>query len=532
MKFSTNRMMFTGLAVALLAACTAMPTITTFNHAEQLKLSSASHWKIIAEQVSQDVKAVIGGGQANCVRVDTPDPQSESQFQTFLAAAVTHQLISAAPSSGSVHIYSIIPTDSKCNVVTLRTVVIEHKGPVARPYPGKYTLLAAGLVGIRHVVRAFSEARFVGTVAAAELAFWASAGFHSGDTVTELAITTSYVDPQGMYLAENTNVYYIDTSDSALYRPRAADASAFNADAYNPVSHPKQQLRAKLTESEQEESGRRSRRRRLEVHPETISVCDTTAEFLVSGEYLATRYPDFMLGTIVASGFGANVPENTDARQSAQVKFVALNKANVGLDEITLSMIGSDGLPSTTYVSVSGDPKACSAAKVSAPGIANLVLTPAATGTTTAEICRGPWSLVVSGANAGDVKTAKIASGNHIAKVTAAGDGKTVTLEFEPLTEYRTKRLPSGDTISIQLTDSHGAPSSKSVPVTCQGQQIKADSRAKPPPGTPQHRPPKQGAQQPAPAEQEPSPQTAPQQATPGKTGSQQATAQPAEQHQ
>lgn len=526
---------------AFLGACTAMPTIVNFNHDQQKKLSSVVHWRIIAGEVLADVSDEVAIDRPRCIHIDPPDPKTMSQFQTFLTAAVTEELLNpgstrhrpestteklqdqeradktktveqitteanakdaatknataelkaaAANRPDRLYIHAKSPeANINCNVISLTTAVIEHKGPVARSYPFKYTALASGLVGIRHVVRAFSEARFVGTVAAAEAAFWLASGFEASDTVTELTITTSYTDAQGFYLAEATNVYYIDSEDSALYEAPKHEEAAVTSEQVaqsdgNPFT-PRLAFDGSAWQEEEEdrdEMADRWRRwhdspphRRLVVRPETISACDPNVELAVSGIYLSHQPQAYMLGTLVASQFGEAYPHDFNGPQTAQLQFAGSNMANIGLTDLTLSMVGRDGIMGTAHIGVEGDPKSCATLKqtsnttvaaVTATS-SNVEITPAAIGSSKAEVCQGPWGLIITGAGAADVKSAQITQGKHVGTRSTTKGVKTVTFTFDPLTEYRGKTLPAGDKVEVQFKNSKGTAFKEDVSATC-----------------------------------------------------------------
>lgn len=533
-----------GSIAVILVACTTMPTIVNFNHDQQKQLSSAAHWRIIAGEVladvSDDVAEEAATDQPACIHIDPPDPKTMSSFQAFLTSAVTEELLKTGSTRqraqsrierleeqakvdktrtkeqieadarakadadekvaqelkaardhrpARLYIQATSPQRThNCNVITLTTAVIEHKGPVARSYPFKYTALAAGLVGIRHVAHAFSEARFVGTVGAAEAAFWLASGFEVGDTMTELTITTSYTNSQGFYLAETTSVYYIDTKDSDLYKaPPSDDVTKDHVREAQLDGNPRSPRlafdgSAWKEGDEREAEGTHWRpwhafppQRRLVVHPETISVCDPQVEFAVTGIFLSYEPKAYLLGTLPAANFGEVQPEPFDGPQTAQLKFEKLNTANIGLTDLTFSMVSRDGITGTAHVSVEGDPKSCVPAKQTStpppPSVTatagNVEITPAVIGGSTAEVCLGPWGLVLTGAGAPDVKSAEITQGKHVGRRRATKDGKTVAFTFDPLTEYRGKSLPAGDKVAIQFKNSKGNAFEQSVSAKC-----------------------------------------------------------------
>ena len=225
--------------LAVLAGCTEMPVIALNDHHDQTKLSSAYQWLAVANDISASIvagngKTVAGDEKTGCVTISAGVTKTPTKVQRFLVNAVTEKVIATTSSPKVYTIPSSVRADtepdlvklpdsgttgSACDSVVIDAFVITHHGGVARAYPGKYTLLATGLVVLRNVVRAFSEASAIGMVAFGEGAFWASSGFRSGDTVTEVAITMSRVNKDGMYISQYEDVYYIDSGEAELYPP-------------------------------------------------------------------------------------------------------------------------------------------------------------------------------------------------------------------------------------------------------------------------------------------------------------------------
>ena len=220
-----------GLTTGLLTACTFMPTVAPYSSvfSHQNEVTSASHWDYIAKDVVSGLAEVISTpSDKTCIRIHLPIAQGQPSFQEYLQAAIAKELLLRSKGQqnpfSSATVSSIISMPNSCNVITVRTAVVVHRGLIARTYPGKYTLLASGIVALKHVIRAYSDLRLLGSLAAGDVVFWATSGFGSGDTSTELTVTASYIGPSGDYLAEDTNVYYIDNGDKDLYEQKSNDA--------------------------------------------------------------------------------------------------------------------------------------------------------------------------------------------------------------------------------------------------------------------------------------------------------------------
>jgi hypothetical protein len=537
----TRRVGWIGMAVAVacLTACTDMPPVKTYLPTGQTKLSSAQHWMLIAKDVATTVYETRDG--ADCIQFKPPEHGPETQFQQVLAVAVRKEILDRDNSLQPIKIEVKDPvkdspqplgiyeyeaeSSPKCDWVAIDGIVIRHKGVAGEPYPGKYTLLAQGLVVIRNVARAFSSASAVGAVALGEGAFWASSGFRTGDASTEIVITTSRTDSRGRYVAQYTDVYYINSGDVGLYetsnRSTSAEAAVADDQADDGVAQesrvvkesqpaqgsdsPHEPESAAEPESAKEPDYRREldkaareaertaakaaaaiaakrpctngfldeclRPRHLRVWPSTVSMCDSTAEFVVYGQHLAHSPSRFQLGTLKASqletaGRDANFPADTEA---VQVMFEGLQKANKGLDDVTLSMAGDDGVASVGHVYFDSS---CTAKKTAArtvptdkttgkPTVAKpgadqtaLIVPQGGTADKPYTSCSLPLTLSVAGPGAGLVSKATTVDGNFVGVVkttTVNGGRSTTTLSFAKLLDLKSFATQTR-VLRVQLT--------------------------------------------------------------------------------
>ena len=319
-----------------LAACTEMPTVRSFQPSSQAKVSSARHWIYIARDVAASIHVTA---DTRCVVIKGTDSPTPTPFQTFLAKAVRADLLdikneaNGLPGSGKVArnttppdsafstlaIYETAPANLTCDSINIDATVVPHSGPAAYPYPGQFTLLATGIIVVRNVVRAFSEASAVGAVALAESAWWATSGFRTSHDATEITVTISRTKHNTEYLDQYVNVYYVASGDAALYEGP-------------PPS------------------------RRFEVDRDDISACEKSPlPFVVSGDHLAEQKESYYLGSIQASDVS---PAGTSLEGPRKVTF-PITPATFERDPVTLTMIASDNSVRRAYLVTRSDVTHC-----------------------------------------------------------------------------------------------------------------------------------------------------------------------------
>ncbi len=494
------------LVLASMVACTEMPVIKLNAVSEQRKLSSASHWRLIADDLVNEaagVSAKEGGGRLGyrCVRVGQPLSENSSRFQVFLADAIAQELVSpegtqdsgrpsiqakppvAVPASSSFDVYRSDAEDIGCDEVTIQSQVIQHSGPPGRPYPGQYTLLATGLLVVRNVAKAFSVGAALGAVAAGEVAFWASSGFRSSDTVTELTITISRVTTQKMYVAQFTNVYYINSGDAGLYEQ---DATKVPATANIPPE-PKDRFQARLRAA-QAERARRLKPGRLIVEPRYASACGPVPRFFVTGSYLSPNEQDYMLDSTPAHSLGAIKPEptNDDTPQTVQVVFTSLKNLNMESGQATLSTVDVNGKILSAHVYID-DASAC--AKAASPPAASTAKKP--TGKKSApdvkfaqkgklvgdavNLCASPVELVATEEGGAELTKVQTADGKYEAAYYKNPGESNKLVTFSNFPRYSEKSLPGDHMLSLNVTLAKGQTLKKSLLVTCDPQKPSAN---------------------------------------------------------
>jgi hypothetical protein len=504
----------TGAFALLFPACTSMPPVMSYMNSSQHKVTAVQHWNLVAEDALVGLAEVLPSSAPGPVTIAAIEPNGmkPSQFSEYLESAMARVLLFGQQTStemagkdpgikakfdkaklvGFEEIPSQDPGACRARIIT-KVSVIKHHGLVARTYPGKYTLLAEGLVVIRHLAHAFSDTKFVGAVGLGKLAFWASSGFRSGDTVTEIVITTSYQGRDNTTFAENTNVYYIDSKDTALYRGQpsidAGDSTLAtmyglpNASYHNnfqmplgnvPVPEVAAEFRmASLGTNIFTDSSHHD----ISVTPDKVSACDSVYSFLVTGSDIDTAKSGYLLGTLPASNVVAIVFDSDKPRVSAASAAAVMMQvndqsvANYGLPKIPLAVLRADGLTTNVEITVVGDSKSCvktgKSNEVAASPFGEVSLSGGAgTQKKPVEICAAQWMINATGAGADDIDIATTKVGPHSAKVVKAS-GVTI-LTFDPFAAPEAKALGKSGTLDITLANAKKKlTKSKNIAFTC-----------------------------------------------------------------
>jgi hypothetical protein len=205
-------------ASLLVSSCTDVPSPTGYPlTSTEKKLASIDHWKRVATDVGKTLFPTPKvPPDPTCIEIDSGMPDKQSDFQNFLVDAIATNLVERSD------IPKVVKTiGEKCAAggshISIENVqVYQHHPERERPLPGPYTVLASGIVVVRHVVKHFSEASLVGAVAGGELAYWATSGLGMKPTGVEVAVTVS-MTVNDTYLQRFTNTYYISGDDCRLY---------------------------------------------------------------------------------------------------------------------------------------------------------------------------------------------------------------------------------------------------------------------------------------------------------------------------
>lgn len=207
-----------GLLAALLVAGCAIhdgrPPVSTMDVGGQVKLKSASHWQIVAADVSSQIARAFKQDNLTPRQVWVPDGSSKSRF----AAVFASQLRSSLVQSGLV----VADSPKTAYEVEVKTEAVWH-GKSRHAYrPGTYTALATGVMVLRDAIINGSDpvGAVIGVAAAYDVA--KTIDEFSGRPFTELVLTTA-IRHNGNYVLHRTDVYYVDEVDVALFETGARD---------------------------------------------------------------------------------------------------------------------------------------------------------------------------------------------------------------------------------------------------------------------------------------------------------------------
>ena len=201
--------MIVALAVAGCATPYAeVPVATNFSTSHQKKLQAASHWNVIATDMTRHLTEAM----ATKLQQDQPLYVASVQVTPF-NRAVANQLITSLVDAG----FNVAKAPTGAVRVDIDTQVVEFApGRSQSRYAGIPTALAAGVwtqAAIEPSVAGAATALVVG----ADAYNYFSSETASGETPkTEIIINVS-VSNAGRYLAQSTNVYYISDADKWLY---------------------------------------------------------------------------------------------------------------------------------------------------------------------------------------------------------------------------------------------------------------------------------------------------------------------------
>lgn len=186
---------------------------------------------VFGDSVSKVSRSVM----ARCMRISVRRSPGtvDGAFRAVLSEGIIGNLL-----SDHAHVYGWHSSQGRqCDKIVVRTVVTHLNGTTHTGYyAGELTTLAGVGVVLRHVIRAATEAKTVATVGLGELAYWLSPSYLTRHPMAEVAVSVSQETTGGRYLAQYTNVYYINAKDIWAYvdpRPRP-DWTALNNRAAPP----------------------------------------------------------------------------------------------------------------------------------------------------------------------------------------------------------------------------------------------------------------------------------------------------------
>lgn len=194
-------------AVLGLAGCAihdGRPAPSYFSVADQGKLKSAAHWRVVAEDVAKQFSLKSSGQAVYVVPAET-----ETTFSKVFAS----QLRSSLAARG----HALSPTQAGAIKISVTIDQVQHV-TLDRYKPGTLSSLAAGVL----VLREFTDTYRQSIGAAAGLAVAADAIASANELTarpdTEIVLT-SVATKDGVVLMHDTSVYYLDSVDSSLFTP-------------------------------------------------------------------------------------------------------------------------------------------------------------------------------------------------------------------------------------------------------------------------------------------------------------------------
>ena len=207
------------LALCILSGCISYdgrPTVATLQSAPQIKLKSAAHWKVVSQDVAEQVAATLKSQALDGTPVYVPSSSDTAFGKVFSSELRSSLLAKRVPVSSS-----------NKSTLQLDIHVDEVQHLVRRQYrPGSLTALAAGVAvlsrgflaggGLRTARNAArDETAAIATVLVGADVIGAINESNSRPT-TEIVLTTS-ITRDGRFVMHNTDVYYVDEVDTGLF---------------------------------------------------------------------------------------------------------------------------------------------------------------------------------------------------------------------------------------------------------------------------------------------------------------------------
>lgn len=208
--------MLTVVAAAVLAGCShaPIPVAENFPYSAQKKVRSAGHWDVVAGHAVTTALERLGraGGKAEVVQVVLPE--RASPFEQVLREMLVTHLVNAG--------VAVVDRADAPVKMLVQAQLVRHDSDRPHFIPGLFTALTAGVYVAHYLgVHAHQDAAMAGGLGFAALADVARSQYTGGPTHTELVLTTTLVQGD-RHLARNTDVYYIEDRDVALFRKAPA----------------------------------------------------------------------------------------------------------------------------------------------------------------------------------------------------------------------------------------------------------------------------------------------------------------------
>lgn len=216
--------MAAGACLALLAGCSSapIPVAKNFEYTSQHKVRSAGHWDLLSNDVvSQTLATLDQVGVARTTAVHVTLPRHAAAFDKGFREFLITKLV-----QGGV---TVVETPQAAELkLTYNTQVVIHNSDRPHFIPGKYTMLAGGLMAMRGMKDSHLDAIVAATLGVAGAADFASSINSGGPTHTEVILTTS-VQRGAQYLSRKTDVYYLEDVDAPLFLRTAPPPAPYPA---------------------------------------------------------------------------------------------------------------------------------------------------------------------------------------------------------------------------------------------------------------------------------------------------------------
>lgn len=199
-------------AVAVLTGCAAtapIPLAENFELTVQPKVRSAGHWELLSHDVVAQTLATLGqAGVAPQAQLHVALPANPSTFdRAFREFLITKLVQGGAP---------VFQSAGQTLQVTYDTQVVRHNSERPHFIPGRFTMLAAGLMAAYGLRDVHLDAQLLAGLGLAGAVDYAASVDSGGPTHTELILTTT-VTRDGQYIARKTDVYYLQNADTPLF---------------------------------------------------------------------------------------------------------------------------------------------------------------------------------------------------------------------------------------------------------------------------------------------------------------------------
>lgn len=203
--------MLAGVVVGMAGCATRapIPLSENFELTVQPKVRSAGHWDllsrdVVAQTLSSLEKAGAPAGTALHVALPANPSAFDLGFRDFL---ITKLVQSGTP---------VLQTPGQALEVSYNAQLVRHNSPRPHFVPGRFTMIAAGLMAAYGLHHEHLDAQLLGVLGLAAAADYSASVNSGGPTNTEMILTTT-VMRGGQYVVRKTDVYYLENDDVPLF---------------------------------------------------------------------------------------------------------------------------------------------------------------------------------------------------------------------------------------------------------------------------------------------------------------------------